>query len=629
VRVAAVTLLVASALVGCAGQWGSAPGTPALMTRSELADRRDPVSLVAYLGQPGADPAACEAPPGVNLPVVARELSAALVEGLTAGRIAPAVWRQCVDRLLSAMGGQSASALVEEVLAAHLRLLEHRRLEDEKLLQRRLIVMQGLYLERPPTAVLAPAFAQRLGRDLERLLARRRLGAFARARGSELAELLALERGVLAGRPVDLRLLDELLAASDDQTLEKCSVRLPDPSLRAEARRRRIRLRVRSSSDPEVRERAAEVEERMVRMGANPVSTAGRAIDRVWLEPGGPSPVSVLVRQDPTRDAAVLLQRRRDQANPSLLAPFPLRGSLRVALAGMPRPVTLCAPPEDLDPSPCLSPAEVRVGNPRVMLGRTGVLHFLDGLTGREMVQLARASTTFSVPVSVGGVAAEPLVWPLQFEAPRPLVLEGGDGPAVNVRVERTLAGRVVYRVDDRRQTRWVVVEPAHAAQFQIVSAGSTGFSGTSGSSGSDGSTGSSGSSASCPSSAGGDGGPGGDGSSGGDGSPGGRGGRGGDIHVEVICNPDSCRELMALVARTVESRGGRGGPGGSGGSGGRGGSGGSGGSGTTCWDNDGSLYSLSGGSSGRSGSDGSSGSSGPPGPDGEPGRVTIVVVDQ
>lgn len=206
-------------------------------------------------------------------------------------------------------------------------------------------------------------------------------------------------------------------------------------------------------------------------------------------------------------------------------------------------------------------------------------------------------------------------------------VASGGAGPDLAVRVEWVDSAHLAFTVtrDGRQYQR--VVDRAQAGRFHVISQGADGERGSDGASGRDGLSGTMGSMAMCPSGQGGDGGRGEDGEAGQDGRAGGDGGRGGTIAVEVVPGGGNADELLAIVRRSVLSRGGSGGFGGSGGQGGRGGQGGQGGFGTTCVQGDGTVVMLAGGSQGASGTDGRSGIPGFAGAPGARGQVTVRIV--
>jgi len=328
-----------------------------------------------------------------------------------------------------------------------------------------------------------------------------------------------------------------------------------------------------------VRQNAAAVEETMVRLGANPVATADHRPLRAWVDLSTIAARGVRVRQDLRRHTNTLLGYSGD-GSVSVLPQPTLRGALHVALQGIDRPLTVCAPPEELDLSPCVPTSAVALDNPLVHLERDGTLRFAEQLTAHEAVSLAASARRLVVPLSVGGRTLTELAWDLVFETPADLVLEshsrGGDGPDLQVHLERMSTGRLGYSVvngDDRYEA---VVETSRASSFHVTSKGADGANGFDGSSGHDGGAGLMGSGASCPSFAGSDGRRGEDGGAGADGHAGSPGGRGGNIVVEVAHNDTSSQESLTLLRGSIRSEGGSGGAGGSGGLGGRGGSGGS-----------------------------------------------------
>jgi hypothetical protein len=312
----------------------------------------------------------------------------------------------------------------------------------------------------------------------------------------------------------------------------------------------------------------------------------------------------------------------------SVFPQFELRGKLLVKLDGIDEPVTVCAPAELLDPSPCVSASDVSVDSRVASVGGDGILRFVDQLAPSDAAALAEGGRRVHVPIVVGDRTLTSLDWDLRFEAPKDLAFNGGssgvNGADLRVRVTSLETGRLVYDVDGNRRSYQAIVERTDGERFHVISRGAEGQRGSDGSSGRDGSSGSMGMSATCPSSAGGDGGRGEDGTAGEDGGSGGAGGNGGSIVIDVVRRGAASDSIPALVRRTVLSEGGAGGAGGSGGRGGRGGQGGTGGMGTTCTDGDGHVSNLPGGSRGLDGLDGRSGFSGMSGAQGSAGRVTI-----
>src|SRR5262249_9531218 len=154
-------------------------------------------------------------------------------------------------------------------------LTKNVELETSPTLQTRLAAMQAHYLERPNGLDGTAQIVEPMFDELRRALDQRRLGWVAKRFGEELLPTVDLERSRYRGRLVDVLTLDELHARKDEATLRRFVERLPSKNLRDEARRRILRLRVAESPYPEVREHAAEVEDRVMKLGANVVAFAG------------------------------------------------------------------------------------------------------------------------------------------------------------------------------------------------------------------------------------------------------------------------------------------------------------------------------------------------------------------
>jgi len=510
--------------------------------------------------------------------------------------------------------------------------MEDSHLEFDAGAQARLDALERLYVERAPGLAARPATVANALSRLQRAVDGKRLGPAGRPRATDLVAVLQLEQGRWQGRPVDAAALDALAQAGEERTLRWAIDRLPEDVQRGEARRRVIRLHLDASPFPEVREHAAAVEEAVLATGVDAVSLADHPPVRGWLDPATATARAVVVQQRLLEQSARLLGYTGDAPTPAVIPALPIRGTLHVELVGLSLPVTVCAPPRELDVTPCLAPEAVQGSGPLVAVGADGLLHVSDAIAEDAAVALARHGPRLVESLLVAGRPVAELSWPVTFAAPADLVLSaegaGARGPDLDVRVDARVPRRLIYAVDDGRRSYQAVVERTgpEARGFQVVSRGASGSAGLDGSSGSDGSGGADGMSASCPSFSGGDGSAGGNGGSGGDGGPGGEGGAGGDVRVTVHAAEASREAVAHALATTIRSEGGRGGGGGEGGAGGRGGRGGHGGSGATCTDSDGSSTSVSGGSDGQSGSDGARGSDGPSGSDGAPGRVTFSL---
>ena len=614
---------VAALAAGCAAQ------LPMPMTAEDLARFDSGDALVAYLGQPDASANVCDLrAQGPHVGSTGDDVRKALVGGLVEGRIEPALWRRCVDALLASLPADAAASLIDASGRGYRKVITQDEFEKSAALQARLAALQKLYLERRNgldghADVLGPMFG-----DLRKALAKQKLGPLAARAGEELLAAVDLERGQFRGRAVDAALIDGL---EEETWLRRFAVRLPQAELREHARRRVIRLQIARSPFLEVREHAAAVEEAVMKHGVNRVDVAQHLPLKGWLDPQKTPMRGVLVRQNVWEQTAMLLGYAGDRPGVSVLPEISLREALMVQVRGVSRPVTLCAPAEALDPTPCIAARDVALDNAPAYLDDDGAFHFVDHIAMRDAVALAQEGERLALPVRVGGRALLSLEWALYYERPENLVFGGGGagarGPDLSVGIDHRDRQRFFVTVFGPGRSYLAVVEARDMAGFVIGSQGAAGFQGHAGAQGTNGTDGSSGMSASCPSTPGGNGGNGTDGGPGGNGGPGGRGGDGGNVAVELACGDEPCDEANELLRQIVVSMAGAGGAGGPGGAGGRGGRGGAGGSGTSCTDSNGNSTSVSGGTSGSNGSDGARGADGQPGPPGRAGSVHLKIV--
>jgi hypothetical protein len=609
---------------------GCGPGFPTPYTASEMARDGRGAALVHYLKQPGATATPCDR--GSRGPRFRADDPAELAvvtKAMVDGELLPSLWRRCAMLLLASAPSATQSAFVDSMAAGYERLLDRGALESEPDLKARLDAIHQTFLLRPRSAMLGPEATARVER-IRGWLDEGRLGDHASRLARDLLLSLDLERGRFRGRALTMDDLDELASARDRELLQRIVARVRDEDLVREARRRIVRIHIASSPYPEVRERAAEVEATVLEEGRNPIDPHVTPPSGAWLDEARSRVAGVLVRQNFRRKTVTLLAfaatEGRGQA--SILPSIALRGSLFARVPGVDQPITVCAPPEALDVSPCLLPEDIEPTVPIVRIDDQGLLHFVERLTASDAQKLVYNTSDLPLPFSIGGREVLTVTWPIRFEAPDPLVFSGpleGRGPDLTVTMARRYANRLLFEVR-QGDDRWTgVVEERDLAQFSIVSRGGAGRPGTNGNPGADGSSGNPGMNASCPGTPGSNGSAGSPGQSGSAGGPGTRGGDGGNIEVEVSCVTGDCTAVLERVRTIVASQGGPGGPGGSGGRGGRGGSGGPGGSGTSCYDfqTKQSRY-LSGGVAGPRGADGSSGSNGAAGAPGQPGRTKI-----
>ena len=568
-------------------------------------------ALVTYLHQTDASAAVCDVhargPHVMRLDASMRE---AFVDGLVSGEVRPELWHDCAAAFLKSAAPEDAASLIDDIGKGYRSMILDSAFERSPAMQDRVVQMQRLYLDRENRIRDSHPTLTQLIADLRRALAKKALGPVATQLGQDLVTAIDVERGAWNGQTVDLALLDRFVAAGDEATLHLFTERLSDRSLRDESRRRVIRIHIARSPRPEVRADAEGVEARLMATGTNGIDVDRTPPTRGWLDAAKATISGVMVREDLPQQTASILGYR-DPSTVSVLPDLQLRGVLFVETPGLSAPITLCGPPADLDPTPCIAPEDVKIDNPMAYLDNGGRFRFTDHISMSYAVSLMAMHDQFSLPMSSGGRPLLTMHWPFHYARPANLDFNTL-GPRLTIKVDHRDPSRYAFSTTSPTGTYLAVVEAADLSQFHIISRGTTGSSGADGSSGSSGSSG-----AEC-----GDGGAGSDGGHGGDGWP---GGPGGDIDVEVDCGTASCGEALAVLRTSILSLGG---PGGSGGRGGDGGSGGSGGAGrfpTTHTRHDGTIVTddpgCSAGAAGRSGSRGWDGSTGP---DGARGRVTI-----
>ena len=105
-----------------------------------------------------------------------------------------------------------------------------------------------------------------------------------------------------------------------------------------------------------------------------------------------------------------------------------------IVLEGIDGALTVCAPPKELDPTPCVSASDVTVESRLAHFDADGTLRFIDQLMPPDAAALAASARRLVVPLSVAGQQLATLDWDLQFETPKDLELagerSGGAGPA-------------------------------------------------------------------------------------------------------------------------------------------------------------------------------------------------------
>ncbi|HEY6033518.1 MAG TPA: hypothetical protein VIV58_04640, partial [Kofleriaceae bacterium] len=499
---------------------------------------------------------------------------------------------------------EERASLLDAMLHAYDDLLD-KDLETSPARVERMSTLQELYLARDVGVEAHPAAVASLLAAAKERVAKGKLGSIGTRFATELIETAELEHGTWHGRTVDGALLDELAAAGNETTLKRFSARLPQPQMRDDARRRIARIHIALSPFPEVRDAGPALEQKLLAEGHNAVALAEHPIQRAFFDAHQVVRRDVIVRQHVWQQTATLVGKDA-RSRISVVPELPLRGALEVEVAGISRPITVCADAKALDPSPCLEVRDISVEGKLVKLDAHAVVHVVDNVALADLLPIADRDT-FQIPIDIAGAPVASLAWYLRFERPENLVFSAGTGeagPDLTVRAGDMRGSRVRFDVNVGGGDFLAIVEQPDLRGYRVGSEGGAGASGADGVSGTDGSSGSE-----C--SNGGAGGDGGNGSSGGD------GGDGGTVTVQLACSYASCDALRAEVRGVIGSWGGAGGAGGSGGAGGRGGSGGSARSQSTHTDSDGNtVVDDPGCSAGSSGADGANGS---PGSDGSP----------
>ncbi|MBI5481353.1 MAG: hypothetical protein HY906_21015, partial [Deltaproteobacteria bacterium] len=514
-RLHLLALPLVSAALGACG-----PVFPVPFTAGQLAADSSGPALVHFLGQPDASPAVCDLQNrGPHLAGFTDAIGRDLADGLADAKIPPELFRRCVDALMKHLTPPQGAELLAALGRSYRQLLRDGAIETNRARQAQLEALHRIYLERHARLAPPARLVTEWVTELQAALTRKRLGPYATRQAEDLLATVQLERGSWLGRPVDERMLDQLHAKGDEATLKRFVARLPDVAQRMQAGRRLIRLRIAASPFKELRENAAAVEETVMRQGRNPVVPATHTPLGGELLPDRIPVRGVLVRQNVLEQSISLFGYSGDRPGVSVLPELRLRGALQIRLRGVSLPVTLCGPPRELDPTPCVLASEVKLRNPTAYLDEDGAFHFNEHVTTQHALLLAQGGADFHLPITLAGKVLVDLRWPLWFERPADLVfvgqVPGATGPNLVVGADNRFPPRVIYSVAAGGITYVVVVESADAAGFHVDSRGSPGYPGEPGNPGHAGARGVDGTGASCPSS------PGTSGGAGGSGGPG------------------------------------------------------------------------------------------------------------
>ncbi len=189
-------VFAALAFAGCATAQFELP-----MTSDELVRYGTGPALVAYLSQPDATATVCDTRslgPHLFLSPVGRD---ALVGGLVEGKIAPALWRQCVEKVLARSTPDQAADLLDALARAYQELINEPKVETDPRVAERLATLQRLYLERKTAANGHAVLIDPMFKALRQALDQSKLGPVATRLGRELLASVDVRAGPLAGPP--------------------------------------------------------------------------------------------------------------------------------------------------------------------------------------------------------------------------------------------------------------------------------------------------------------------------------------------------------------------------------------------------------------------------------------------
>jgi hypothetical protein len=520
--------LAALVVGGLVAATGCTPADPMPLSANAAVHVGSGEALVAYLAQPEATPSICDLHAKEDhVRVFTPDMGPTLVGALDRGTLPIEPFRQCALRLVKTLPSDSSATLFDAMAHAYRGMLRDARLDTDPARLERITALQTLYLDRKPGLGPHASVEDSLFRDLRAALAPQgdtpKLGTVATRLGQEMLDAYDLARGLWQGRPVDIALMDTLVASGNEAALARFAARLPTEDLRTEARRRIVRIHIALSPFPDVQHGGAALEDRVLKEGHAAVSLALHPLVRASLF--APPPMrDVVIREQVFDRMATLLGHAKDQSDLSPLPEMPLRGALSAELSGVSHLVGVCAKASALDPSPCIAPADLAVDNPLTSVDKNGALRFAEGLRIDQILPFA-SEAAFTVPVRVGDAPAVTLSWELHFERPENLAFFGAAlgrrGPDVTVRITQLRPGRFRFDASTAEIGRAGAAEPPYTAivespdltKFRVKSLGGSELFGAAGAGGAPGSNGSA-----C-----------GSGGNGGDGGPGDTGGAGGE----------------------------------------------------------------------------------------------------
>jgi hypothetical protein len=199
---------------------------PMPLTASQLAERKTGKTLSAYLSQRDASSAVCDLNArGPHLTAINAEVRDHLMEGLREGRIAPAIWRECADRLVRSADPESAALLLDAIAHSYGDAVADNKVEGNPVVEQQLSALHALLVDQSSDVAPHSDVMTRLLADLRAAIAQKRLGAVGQRYATELIADVELTHDTRRGRPIDVAALDELLQARDESTLRRYALR--------------------------------------------------------------------------------------------------------------------------------------------------------------------------------------------------------------------------------------------------------------------------------------------------------------------------------------------------------------------------------------------------------------------
>lgn len=494
-RAVAVVASVAG-LVSAASSCG--PRYPTPFSAESMAQVGTSSALVHYLKQPGATAAVCDAR-ATSAHVSGDTLRDVdtLVHGV--GEVSPIVFQRCVALMLESSSPEARARILEALVHEYRAYLGKSAVETDAAEKARLEALHRTLLLRPRGAEPRDAAIAEDIAALRKVLASQKLGPTATQLGKDMLSEVDLVAGTYEGKPMTAAVVDGLFAKGDETMLFRIANHAKSEELRRGARLAIVKLHVRASKSPEVAAQAGEVEARVMATGRNTVDLEKTPPSSGWIDDAKVGFRGIRVRQDLWKQVSDLLPLDKTK---TVIPSVTLRGALFVRVPGYSDPLTVCAHPEALDVTPCIDAHTVRPRVPILTVDEQGLMHVVERIATADALKLVYNTENLPIPVDVAGKPVITIEWPIHFDAPEPIVLEGpmsSRGPDIRVSIERRYSPRLLFAVEGPNGKWRGVIENDDLSKMAIVSRGGAGKPGTRGTDGAAGGAGSAGSNASCP----------------------------------------------------------------------------------------------------------------------------------